>query len=522
MSMGKNSKIAPKKKAFLQLKGRIFMQNVTDVVSLARNGMDAAPPSNPRKLTHIGNYTLQIYWKGDPGVENFVIKHNNEEGLNQWKNALQKQRELYKKEEEANRGRSSGQSVATQFVWMQTNDSEPAIRTPDGSDDEDDLQLPGTGHVDGYASQYTVSMSRNASSTSLRSRSATNERMPQQMQPPPPAVPTVMDTHRGLPRFPHPALAHAPPLTLNTNAGLGSGSHSPERNASYFSPTAETPMTARTSSSSAQYPFPRQPTPNGMQYDDPNRYTPPNMSRTSSREGAALTPTNAYQSANRGMQRPSLPGMANAPPATQQQIRMRSASSPNIHHLPVQTRSPGGTIPAVPPVPSMPQGYVPYTGGPAKINRSNNNSPTSPGLPIQGTRPLSPTGSAEMQLPLQDLSSINGSMTPLNGGGAARSTQSQVKVKIHYNNDKLAIIVPYSIRYSQLMDRVERKVRMCTNGPEFGPSIPIRIRYQDEDGDYISMNSDDDVQMAFDVACDPAQKDSTGTCGAITLYVQVG
>lgn len=41
MSMGKNAKPVPgmKKRSSLQLKGRIFMQNVTDVVSVARNGM---------------------------------------------------------------------------------------------------------------------------------------------------------------------------------------------------------------------------------------------------------------------------------------------------------------------------------------------------------------------------------------------------------------------------------------------------------------------------------------------------
>ena len=40
MSMGKNSRTAnAKKKSSLQLKGRIFMQNVTDVISLSRNGM---------------------------------------------------------------------------------------------------------------------------------------------------------------------------------------------------------------------------------------------------------------------------------------------------------------------------------------------------------------------------------------------------------------------------------------------------------------------------------------------------
>ena len=40
MSMGKNTKPGPgmKKRSSLQLKGRIFMQNVTDVVSIARNG----------------------------------------------------------------------------------------------------------------------------------------------------------------------------------------------------------------------------------------------------------------------------------------------------------------------------------------------------------------------------------------------------------------------------------------------------------------------------------------------------
>jgi len=40
MSMGKNAKTAAnmKKRSNLQLKGRIFMQNVTDVISIARNG----------------------------------------------------------------------------------------------------------------------------------------------------------------------------------------------------------------------------------------------------------------------------------------------------------------------------------------------------------------------------------------------------------------------------------------------------------------------------------------------------
>jgi cell division control protein 24 len=99
---------------------------------------------------------------------------------------------------------------------------------------------------------------------------------------------------------------------------------------------------------------------------------------------------------------------------------------------------------------------------------------------------------------------------------------SQIKIKINYNGDKLAMVVPYSIPYAQLLDRIERKVRIAGNGPEVSPTAPVRIRYQDEDGDFISMNSDDDVLMAFDIAYEGAVKDSQGTFGAVTLYVQVG
>ena len=118
------------------------------------------------------------------------------------------------------------------------------------------------------------------------------------------------------------------------------------------------------------------------------------------------------------------------------------------------------------------------------------------------------------------LDAPNGTHTPSGLSSPPPGGRGQVKVKIHYNNDKLAIIVPYSIAYAQLIDRIERKVRICGVGPELSPSAPIRIRYQDEDGDYISMNSDDDVQMAFDVAgCEGNQRDLGGT---VTLYVQVG
>ncbi|KAI5777525.1 hypothetical protein EDC01DRAFT_623953 [Geopyxis carbonaria] len=501
-TMGKNAKVVvPKRRTNLQLKGRIFMQNVTDVISLARNG----------------SYTLQIFWKGDPGVENFMIKHINEENLTHWKKTLQKQVELYKKADTPGKGRGSGNqsTAATQFVWMNTDTGEQGRPSQDDSDaeDEDDLVLYGG------TSKFSTN-SRNGSTSNLivRSRSATNENMPQQL----PVSNSQSFSRPPAPRFPHPG--HTPPLTLNTNPALYLA-NSPDRNDSYFSPI-ETPMaTSRTSSSSArQYPFPTSYYP-----DDPNRYTPPNMSRTPSREGSSgsipppgpYIPYQAQASTQRMVQRPSLPGMGQpAPPAAQvtaQQNRMRSASSPNIHHVPTASQlsrvSPGGNVP---PVPAVPGTYVPYSGGPAVINRSQTNSPTSPQLPMQGTTQRSGSPSIP-STPLEYPYLENGPGTPING-----SSKAQVKVKIHYNNDKLAIIVPYGIAYMQLLDRIERKVKICGNGPEISPSSPIRIRYQDEEGDFISMSSDDDVQMAFEVGCEAGPNDSTGTCGAVTLFVQVG
>ncbi|RPB23330.1 hypothetical protein L211DRAFT_786992 [Terfezia boudieri ATCC MYA-4762] len=487
MSMGKKAAaVNTKKKTNLQLKGRIFMQNVTDIVWVAKNG----------------NYTLQIFWKGDPGVEDFVIKHRNEETLNQWKNLLQHQVDLCHQMEGGIRSSGgTGKTSNTEFMWMQNSGSDPtdygARSEEELTEDEDD--------DDGGELVYTPSYgtSRNGSNSSLRSRSATVE------SGPPPHIPSGVPANPQAarqPRYTHQSQSSTssqqPLLSLVTYPSTVSpGAQSPDRagNMSYFSPTSESSV--RGSTVSGAYPFPRQPTPN---YPDEARYPPgTHMSRTTSREGSGLTATQAV--AGQRLQRPSLPGMS---PGGTMQNRLRSASSPNIHHVPTQAQLARATgIPAVP-VPPMPPTYQAYTGGPAVINRSQNNSPTSPmiGLPQRHASP----GVHEQA-----------SISRLNGN-SAKGMQPQVKVRVSYSNEIFIIIVPYNITYPQLMDRIERKIRICgTNGQTTIPPLTsgIRIRYQDEDGDFITMNSDDDVQMAFDVFCDPGLTE--GTIGIVTLHVQI-
>lgn len=469
-------------------------------------------------LTYIGSYTLQIFWKGDPGVENFIIKHTNEERLDQWSKMLQKQRETFSRAGTpgSRGGRTSGgrSTATTEFAWMVNTDSTDQATTAELSEDEEDAEDTADAPLQNGSLHSGFNMPRNGSNSSLRSRSGTNESL--QLQQPQPPLGAFPGTYaRPNQRYPQPGGSSQPPLTLVTGVSPMSQIH----DASYFSPVTETPMSTRVSSSSSQFPFPRTSTPGYVEenrrFTPPSGFTPPNMSRSTSREGAAIAASQAQfahhsqvQATNR-LQRPSLPGMGPPPVGTHQQNRMRSASSPNIHHLPSQAqlaRSPGGPIP---PMPTLPSSYVAYSGGPAVINRSQNSSPTSPGLPIQGT----PARNDSPVLP-ENGPRYNG----INGGSSV--AQAQVKLKVNYGNDKFVIIVPYNIPYLQLMDRIERKVKICGTGSEV-PGNPIRIKYQDEDGDFILMNSDDDVLMAFDVFGEPGRNDGSGITGVVTLYVSV-
>ena len=198
------------------------------------------------------------------------------------------------------------------------------------------------------------------------------------------------------------------------------------------------------------------------------------MGRTGSREGTSPGP--AQQSR---LTRPSLPGIAShaqSGPNNLSQPRGRSASSPNIKHIPnPQQYGRGSGIPPVP-TPQIPQQYQAYS-----VNRSTAGSPTSP-----------LNGSTRNGSPVQN--GIDGLSRP-----STRNTPSpQVKVRVNFGSDVFVIIVPYNIPYAQLMDRIEHKVSICGGTP---PG-QLRVRYEDEEGDYISMFTDDDVQMAFDSFCE--------------------
>ncbi|KAH0536783.1 hypothetical protein FGG08_006386 [Glutinoglossum americanum] len=532
--IGGNKSTADKKgKSKLQLKGRIFMQNVTDTLCLQKPGKgyfdEEAVSASLRLRYSLGSYTVQIWWKGDPGVENFIIRYQSEETMKKWYNMVTQQNKVFQDaEKRALESRSSGSKTSdTEFAWVknQSGQIENPYQQADDDDDDDDETLYGSHDQTIYTPQSEFSMSRNASSTSLRSRSATGESGPPMTQANyPQGVNRVPP-----PRFPMLNNVQPPqPLTLYTqvqgNAAPSPGDRMVGGN-SYFSPIAESPASSRASSSSSMYPFPRQATPNGSFHEDHARFTAPAMGRTVSRDGQSVSPV--YQVNSRSIQRPSLPAIAPQlpQPPMMPQNRLRSASSPDIHNSSGQARR--GLPNSHPPVPPFPS-HIAY-GGPG-VNRSQNNSPTAPPnvLPIRAATqspgvqrerlgqqlnhypgayapepqilprsvppPLRTIGPISTQAAdSREISPALASSSSLVGDPSNAAVQ--LKVKVTFLDNYVTLVVSSNIKYQSLANRIDHKLARSTNLSIGGGTL--RLRYKDEDGDFVTIHSDDDIQMAI-------------------------
>ncbi|RYE93001.1 MAG: hypothetical protein EOO77_46065, partial [Oxalobacteraceae bacterium] len=294
-----------------------------------------------------GSYTCQIFWKGDPGIENFIIRFTTEAEMKKWALQVDMQRRHWKDHARSSASTTASKPSDTQFAYMRDQVLENPYQEDDDDDDGDDVDTVTSGY-----SKDSYRAAHNSSSASMRSRSTTGE-----------SGPPMDDPRAPPPRFPMNS-AQAP-LTLRTQQLQQAGAQE-----SYFSPTIETPMStysnARTSSSSAgTFPFPRQQPPNGYSHEENNRYTAPAQSRNHmSRDGSGQYP----QARN---QRPSLPPNA----AMSSQGRLRAASSPDINsNLGPNRKMQNGQAPPVPDVPPFPTHYA-YNA--AIVNRSANNSPAN-------------------------------------------------------------------------------------------------------------------------------------------------
>ncbi|KAK3312867.1 Pleckstrin homology domain-containing protein [Apodospora peruviana] len=502
------------KNAKLQLKGRIFMTNVTDVVAISRTG----------------SYTVQIWWKGDPGVENFMIKFQNEEMMKKWASGLDQQRK-----ENAPPTQASPDQPPPNFAWIETQGG--ALKNPyaeqDADEDDDSNGPTPTPGFSQYGAAAPVSlpgtMQRNASSTSLRQRSATNE-----------SAQSLAGIARAPPpRFPLPQ--PPAPLSLQTSQMGQPTPTGPRGGDSYFSPVAESPASSRTSTTSGifnnsmGYPFPKTTTPQpGWGGEDSNRYTAPAMPRAPSRDGPS--PANAYGMVAANGRNPRGPSMPVMPrdqrDSTLQAQRSRSYSTPDINGQ-SNGRNGQSTVPAVPGIPahlthSRHDSNIPRsnTGSPANEIpvRTNTSSPgaqrtrqggtmaqfpTQPIFPRQGTPGngvnLPPPGPSPMGMaPLAPLDPSR-TVSPTLGNAAPMPPATpnpdmplptQLKVKVNCESGTyVTLVVQFNITYQSLVDRIDAKLARFSNS-SIGKGN-LRLRYRDEDGDFVTIESDDDIQIAI-------------------------
>lgn len=425
----------------------------------------------------------------------------------------------------------------TEFTYLKNQGAlmENPYREDDG--DEDDIEQEEQQQATLYGVQSEFSISRNASSTSLGTRSTTGG------SGPPPSQ--ASSNRAAIQRF-LPPENNGSSLTLHTQFPTNGTSSAERTGNSYFSPTAESPVSFRSSSQSNTYPFPRQTTPNNGWPGDDIRFTAPAMGRQPSRDGQSAGL--GFHLAGRTNQRPSLPAMTASQTAQQLAMtsRLRSASSPDIHNNAGvrngQIQASLDNIP-VPPIPAhMAQMMNP-------VNRSQNNSPTERpnGLPTR-----SATQSPAMQRerwPQQNISSLlaqHGNKDPSQhhvtnqeqymqyhqqqatrhnprfylhsanttpappltvydpwSGVPLTSTSSstdlptpnQLKVKltlVDFDAKHLTLVVPSTITYRTLIDRIDAKLKRTSDVSIAGGTA--RLRYQDVDKDYLSLDCDEDVQ----------------------------
>lgn len=105
------------------------------------------------------------------------------------------------------------------------------------------------------------------------------------------------------------------------------------------------------------------------------------------------------------------------------------------------------------------------------------------------------------------------------GSQGSGSLPTQLKVKVHCPSagSSMSFVVSMNISYQSLKDRIDVKLQRSTNLSL--SSGHVKLKYLDED-DYVSIQSDEDVQMAFETWRESQRGHSVGTIGEIELFIQ--
>jgi cell division control protein 24 len=90
----------------------------------------------------------------------------------------------------------------------------------------------------------------------------------------------------------------------------------------------------------------------------------------------------------------------------------------------------------------------------------------------------------------------NAAQNPLGSPSQDIPLPTQLKVKVNCDSGNyVTLVVAFNITYQSLIDRIDAKLnRFTTSSVAKGN---LKLRYQDEDGDFVTLESDDDIQIAI-------------------------
>ncbi|KAL9034305.1 MAG: hypothetical protein Q9214_007102 [Letrouitia sp. 1 TL-2023] len=76
---------------------------------------------------------------------------------------------------------------------------------------------------------------------------------------------------------------------------------------------------------------------------------------------------------------------------------------------------------------------------------------------------------------------------------------SQLKVKIYFDppGSHVTIVVPIIIKHRSLIDRIDSKMAKVHTNASISKGT-ARLRYKDQDDDFVTIGSDEDVQLAIE------------------------
>lgn len=154
--------------------------------------------------------------------------------------------------------------------------------------------------------------------------------------------------------------------------------------------------------------------------------------------------------------------------------------------------------------PIYPRGNTPGPGGnPLRIDSAGANSRTvSPAL---GTGTFA---AAPATAPTSNANPMSNNDMPL-------PTQLKVRVNLDSGN-YVTLVVAFNISYQSLIDRIDAKLARFTAN-SIGKGM-LKLQYRDEDGDFIVIQSDDDIQIAFLEWREGMKNMYSGGVGEIDLY----